>query len=965
MSDIEIPILRNDGDTLQERMTENAYENILPARYMQGDAEGNFVETQEEVFDRVAKNIAVAEAVYSDDPLKQVDVSCLHDHFDEEDVGYTFEFGTIPLNEETAKFFSYNKLLDEFKQYPEEYEDTIVRMEKGRRKFRNVMEKLGFIPNTPTIINAGTEHQQLSACFVLSPGDDMEDIHEKAKEAAMIFQSGGGCGYDFSKLRPYGDSVGSNGGVASGPITFMETFDQVCETVAQGGVRRGAQMATMRIDHPDVIEFIHSKRKDVSLAHTLRLNDPDDPKYTKFGEAIEEARDLIDDEGRVPEHLRNAVEGHLSNFNISVTVTDEFMEAKENGEDYTLINPRTEEPHIVTEETVEVYSWFGLDEYLEVGEEMTLPAEELWTRIVEGAYENGEPGVIYIDEVNKEHSYDTYDNPEYVHNSTNPCAEQPLMQYEACNLGHINLSTLVEEDRELLNEWLRAEYGEELENISQMELELAIEDYIFEVLDMEEFDDRIEIGTQFLDNVVTMSNFPVDAIEETVRENRKIGLGIMGLAQLYIQLGIEYGSERANIFAEKLMKYINHQSKAVSSTLAARRGSFENWKDSKYANPTDYPEWFEKHVGDDPDYYEGGMEMRNHNTTTIAPTGTTSMLGNTTGGCEPIYNVAYYKNVTDDIQGDEMLVEFDELFLRVLEENDIDVDQAKKEAQELMENNEFDGASSIPSVPEEIGNLFVTTSDLSAEEHASVQCALQKGVDSSISKTVNAPNDATLEDAKDAFDRIYEGDGKSVTYYRDGTRTKQVLTTRKDNQETEEEEEEASNPTPEPRERPKVTTGQTHQIQTGYGSLYVIINEDEEGPIEIFATVGKSGGTMESFTEALARQVSLNFRAGISVDEVIDQLSDIRSPRHSWDEGDDVESIPDGIALALKRYKDSSMKHPTAKPTNLEEKSDVQTDELDASGNGGYEPCPQCGSELKIIEGCETCSNDTCGWSGC
>ncbi|MDX1745359.1 MAG: LAGLIDADG family homing endonuclease, partial [Halobacteriales archaeon] len=263
-------------------------------------------------------------------------------------------------------------------------------------------------------------------CFVMSPHDDLTDIHETAKRAAEVFQSGGGVGYAFWRLRPFGDPVGSTGGIASGPITFMETFDQLCETIAQGGTRRGAQMAIMRVSHPDVVEFIHAKNKDVSLAHSLRLNDPDDYSYTSFSEALEEARSLIDEEGRVPKHLRNAVEGHLSNFNISVGVTDAFMDALRNDEDYTFVNPRTGEPHVATEHTEEMYARYGLDDYVTPGEALSMPASVLWERIVRGAWENGEPGVVYLDRINQEHSFpvestSTGDGSGYEILATNPC----------------------------------------------------------------------------------------------------------------------------------------------------------------------------------------------------------------------------------------------------------------------------------------------------------------------------------------------------------------------------------------------------------------------------------------------------------------------------------------------------------------------------------------------------------------
>src|SRR6056297_88733 len=370
--ELELPIKRTTGDTLEDRLTSNAYNNILPARYLRKDADGNVTESQEELFARVAKNIALAEAVYAADQhgaTIEVGPDQLKPDHPRRDELAAEVFGvgttadddvTTTLSVHNVNKFAYDTVIPEL---PEEVRDAVV---DYREEFQELMESLSFMPNSPTLMNAGDELQQLSACFVDSPDDDITDIHQTAKEAAEVFQSGGGMGYAFWKLRPYGDAVGSTGGIASGPITFMRTFDQMCETIAQGGARRGAQMGGMRVSHPDVIQLIHSKNKDVSLAHSLRLNDPDDFTHNSFADALEEARELIDDDGRVPKHLRNAVEGHLSNFNISVGITDRFMEAVQNDEDYTFTNPRTEEPHVATEETKEMYSRYDLGEHVEV-----------------------------------------------------------------------------------------------------------------------------------------------------------------------------------------------------------------------------------------------------------------------------------------------------------------------------------------------------------------------------------------------------------------------------------------------------------------------------------------------------------------------------------------------------------------------------------------------------------------------
>ncbi len=1034
--ELTLPIKRTDGETLEERLTGNAYHNILPARYLRKNSDGEPIEAQEDLFERVARNVALAEAVFEAEKrgteITVTPSQLKPDHpRGDELAAEVFGAGVTADDdaETTLSVYNVNKFAYDT-IVPELPAEIASHVEGTAEAFREAMERLSFMPNSPTLMNAGDELQQLSACFVDSPEDDIDDIHQTAKEAAQVFQSGGGMGYAFWRLRPYGDAVGSTGGIASGPITFMRTYDQMCETIAQGGARRGAQMGVMRVSHPDVIQFIHAKNKDVSLAETLRLNDPDDFTHNSFEAALEEARELIDDDGKVPEHLRNAVEGHLSNFNISVGVTDDFMEALKAGEEFVFTNPRTEEPHVATPETKELYDMFGLGEHVEVGEVLSVPAKKLWEHILEGAHENGEPGVVYLERINKEHSFDVEKHPDHRILATNPCGEQPLEEYEACNLGHINLSTLADLEAPDWRVWYD-DHGDEYADLAT-----AVDAFLEEAIDFEEFDDRIELGTRFLENVVTMSDFPVPEIEQKVREMRKIGLGVMGLAQLYIQLGIKYGSEEGNEVARQVMRHINHGSKAASHELAEERGVFEEFEKSKYANPTEYREWFEKQTGLDADEWADGFAMRNHNTTTIAPTGTTSMIGNTTGGCEPIYNVAFYKNVSDDVQGDEMLVEFDDYFLRVLEENDLDVEAVKEEAQEQMATNEFDGIDGLSTVPDAIGELFVTTGALSAKEHAGVQVACQEGVDSAISKTVNAPNDSTLEDAKEVFEYIYDHGGKGVTYYRDGTRSKQVLTTRAQNAEfadmdeseaaaaiTENIEEifgglegfldneevraaleadldELFDPTPslgKKQPRPDVLHGVTQRIDTGYGKLYVNINENPENgrPFELFANIGNSGGFTASFTEALAKTISTALRSGVDPEEIADELQGIRSPKVAWDKGEQINSIPDAIGTAMRRYLDGEVDKAYPQQQNLSEITDEDpgqpeagtareappetdggavadtgsaaspNDDTQSLIDSGESPeCPECGSmTLYYSEGCKTC--ESCGWSEC
>jgi ribonucleoside-diphosphate reductase alpha chain len=590
------------------------------------------------------------------------------------------------------------------------------------------------------------------------------------------------------------------------------------------------------------------------------------------------------------------------------------------------------------------------------------------------------------------------------------CGEQPLEEYEACNLGHVNLSTIAASDT---SDWRAWSDGRDT-----ADLPAAVEAFLDGAIDWEEFNRRIRIGTRFLEDVVTMSDFPVEEITETVREMRKIGLGIMGIAQLFVQLGMRYGSAPANEVARQLMTHINHESKRVSHELALERGSFEEWDNSKYADPTRYAEWFEHHTGEDPAEWADGYPIRNHNTTTIAPTGTTSMVGNTTGGCEPIFNVAYYKNVSDDVQGDEMLVEFDDYFLRTLEANDIDVEAVKAEATEQMATNEFDGVEGLSTVPDAISELFVTSSDLTGKEHASIQTALQEGVDSSISKTVNFPREATVGDMDEVFRYIYDHGGKGVTVYRDGTRSKQVLTTRADNTEFADMDEAEVAETiieqiedvfggfesfldredvadllgseldsiegpdyAEKRARPAALQGVSQRIDTGYGKLYVTINEDGDGrPFELFANIGHSGGFTNSFTEALAKVISTALRSGVDPYEIVDELKGTRSPKVAWDKGEQINSIPDAIGTAMWRYLEDEVDKPYPQQETLDDIEEEAAAEPSPDGgattadspgatqsliDAGESPeCPECGSmDLYYSEGCKTCQ--ACGWSEC
>lgn len=718
MTDIAVPRKSVDPDeTIEERLTANVLHQIGEARYFKKDSDGNPVEDWHGVFDRVASNIADAE----------------------------YKFG----------------------------EEQSVR-DEWKRQFETVMKEQRFIPNTPTIASAGTELQMLSACFVISPEDSMEDILDTVKAWGLVEADGGGMGGAFYRLRPKGARVSTTGGTSSGPMPFIEMYDAAGGSIKQGSIRSGAQMAIMHAHHADVGRFIVSKR----------------------------------------------IEGDLDNFNISVAVTDEFIESVRNDESYQFYtadslgpgdtqdvqevlpetahfydpefedawNEERDTPGVglngtVVEENVwRDYDIEGIEQYrdqidLEVGEPLELPARFVWSMLVDGAWENGEPGVYHIDEANREHTFDVDEHPENFQYATNPCAEQMLSEAEACNLGHVNLSLMVDDNAPQFDEFAARD------GISG-DTERVVTAYLNRSLDHNTFKETIQTGTRFLDNVVTQSEFPLDEISEQVENKRKIGLGLMGFAQMLVQMGIPYGSEESYAVAREIMRRIDKTCTEYSHELAKIRGPFPDWEDSKWADPSEYGDWFRKHGHQDPsDVDSNGYLMRNHSQTTIAPTGTTSRVGNTTGGCEPIYNTIFFKNVSEDIQGDEMLVVMDDFLEQVLESNDIDSDYVENEAVRLMKDNSFDSISDVDVVPEAIDDLFTTTEELSLREHLEMQVAFQEHCSSGISKTGNAPFEATRGDISDSLLYGLENGVKGTTVYRQGSRKEQVNTTSLNNKE--------------------------------------------------------------------------------------------------------------------------------------------------------------------------------------
>jgi len=678
-------------------------------------------------------------------------------------------------------------------------------------KFYHLMTGFEFLPNSPTLMNAGRELGQLSACFVLPVGDSMEEIFEAVKYTALIHKSGGGTGFSFSRLRPANDVVMSTTGISSGPLSFMRVFDIATETIKQGGTRRGANMAILRVDHPDIMDFIMCK----------------------------------------------ADQRQLNNFNISVGITEAFMKAVDADEDYTLYNPRDKKP---------------------LG---TQNARKVFNRIVKQAWENGEPGIIFLDRLNKDNPTPHIGEIE----STNPCGEQPLLPYESCNLGSINLGKLVLQGK----------------------------------VNWERLKEVVHLAVHFLDNVIEVNNYPLPQIDEMTRSNRKIGLGVMGWADMLIMLNVAYGSPESIKLGEQVMKFINDEGHAASRELAVTRGEFPNFKGSIYDRP-------------------GAAPLRNATVTTIAPTGTISIIANASSGVEPLFAVSYVRQVMDK----NILVEVNPLFEKIAKADGFYSDGLMQRIAEHGTVHE------INEIPVRIRELFVTAHDITPEMHISMQAAFQKYTDNAVSKTVNFPNDATMEDVEKVYRLAYQSNCKGVTIYRDGSRDEQVLSVGK--------KEEAPVVAPAivhveekrtiKRERPKALKGWTYQMQTGCGPLYITINEDNSGLFEVFTTMGKAGGCAASQCEAIGRMVSLAWRSGIQGRSVVKQLLGISCHSPSGFGDNKVLSCSDAVGRAIQAH------------LTLTGHADLI--EAPSFGRGA---CPECGGVVEHEGGCAVCR--VCGYSEC
>ncbi len=706
--------------------------------------------------------------------------------------------------------------------------------------FYEMMATTSFMPNSPTLFNAGTGQGTLSACFVIPVEDTMESIMQAATTSAMIQKFGGGLGYSFSKLRPRGSPITTTQGKACGAVAVLKMLSSLSDMITQGGKRHGANMGILHVSHPEIMDFIHMKDDNVTAR----------------------------------------------NFNISVAMTDAFMEAVELQKEWPLIDPHTGE---VTE---------------------TVCARDMWNDIIRSAWKTGDPGIYFIDEANRHNPTPHLGSLD----STNPCGEVPLLAHEACNLGSIHLGQFVLPPSAGSGQAPSAGSGGQ-EKRPQ-----------FDFAGLERV---TRTATRFLDNVVTINDFPTKEVREAVAATRKTGLGVMGWHDALIQLGIAYDSEEALELADRVMGTINRVAREVSVELARERGP--------------YPGCREK------------VPVRNATRTCIAPTGSISAIAGASSGIEPIFALAFVKNVLDGKQ----LREVNPYFLGMAHERGF-------YSEELMEEVAKTGSCQhLEQVPEDVKRLFKVANEIGVETHIRMQAVFQEHTDLAVSKTINMPNSATPQEVAKAYWMAYESKCSGITIYRDGSKPTQVLQVERG---------EAEVPAgvvgvqPVPRDRPVEMRGVTERIRTGHGNMFVTINFDaEEKPFEVFTTLGKAGGCDSANLEAVSRLISIALRSGIRPDQIVEQLQGITC-HPVWDQGVQVRSAPDAVALALKRM--TLMKE--AGEPEMREAYGAQiglpiTAKANGNGNGdggyGRHACPECGSPTAFQEGCEVCM--ACAWNQC
>lgn len=826
------------------QLTENQ-EKVIKDKYLKDSP------TAEDWLLGVASNIALAELLYN----PSIDYAELFNgvHVEIEEIDFPFKKTKqfIFHKEHTNHEFrnkNFKKLIENFEKLSKDPKYS-KEIEEKKIEFYNLMANFKFLPNSPTLMNAGRRLQQLSGCYVLPVGDSIEEIYESVKNMALIHQSGGGTGFAFSRLRPQNDEVQSTKGVSSGPISFMSIFDKSTEVVKQGGTRRGANMGILRYDHPDILKFMDCKK----------------------------------------------AQGVFENFNISVAIDSKFMDAVKNNKDFDLINPKNG-------------SIQG-----------SLNAKETFKKMVKGAWETGDPGFIVIDRINNSDSNPTPGLGEI--ESTNPCGEQPLLPYESCNLGSINLSKFIEDD------------GKDF--------------------DWESLKQCIFLSVNFLDNVIDVNNYPLREIELMTKKNRRIGLGIMGWAESLVKLNIPYNSDEAVKKAEQTMKFINEQALLASEELAKKRGVFPNWKDSIY----------------DPEskYFRGReAKPRNSARTTIAPTGTIGLAAGLQGaGIEPFFAIAYTRYNAAGIDAlkkgekpaeKDTFFEINPFFKEIAKKNKYfgfrDTDLWKK----IDANHK--SVVGINEIPEKIQKRFLTSHDISPLDHVRVLCAFQKYTNNAVSKTVNLRNEATEADVEEVYMKAYEWGAKGVTIYRDGSKQFQILNiSEKENQEKKKE------------KKKRQEFGEMsayYEINTGQGPLHIHINYDEDGPTKLFANISPAGTEISGLTTALGIIISKYFEEGGDPAKLLKHLNSVKGDKPFGFGPKRVDSIPHGISKALRDHLvkvgaltpiGNGQTMLSSNPNQIIEQRKLEESKLF---------CPKCFStNVEMVSGCSEPTCFDCGYSKC
>ncbi|PIR98183.1 MAG: ribonucleoside-diphosphate reductase, adenosylcobalamin-dependent [Candidatus Colwellbacteria bacterium CG10_big_fil_rev_8_21_14_0_10_42_22] len=749
------------------------------------------------------------------------------------------------------------------------YGTSAEKIKSLEKDFLNVMVNKEFTPAGRTVTNAGAETKVVANCIVLPIEDSMEGIFQTLKEAALLQQAGAGLGFALDKLRPTMSPTKTSKGRSSGPVSFLKVYNEAFGTIKQQG-RHGANMAMIGVDHPDVYDFLTSKM----------------------------------------------AEGELSNFNISVKLTDEFMKQVNETPDtqwYCEWKGEKMKPHKVLRNP---------NGSVKGVEPMDITAGELYEEIAKYAWRNGEPGVVFIDKVNRENPLPDLG---WIYTS-NPCGEQFLHAYDNCNLGSINLAAFVEK-------------GE---------------------VNYDKLRHTTRVAVRMLDNVIDIFDFPVEKVADMANKNRRIGLGIMGFADMLYQLGVGYNTKAGYEMAEKIMSVVQEEAHKASRDLAKEKQEFPNWKMSIYAKG------------------EKKVKMRNAALTTVAPTGSIAMMFETSSGLEPNFALAYIKQDKDGVFYHYLNRHFEEELRR------------RKFSKEEIENIKAEVADKgtiqhMTDLPEDLLKTFVVSMDLNGTEHIKMQAAFQKYVDNSISKTINLPNSATLEDVKQSYIDAWKMGCKSCTVYRDGSRQIQVINIGKDEKDIKKTTDNIDKLPAEvsveisktevlkitPRVRPETLVGKTYKVKTGYGNLFITINNDEAGePLEVFANLGKSGGYFQEQTEAICRLMSLALRSHVAPQYIIKHLKGIRGPMVTMTSRGTILSLPDALAKILEEHITGGEIEEFEEQVLVAAMEDSsasiggQTDSQMKMADYGYMPgCPECGSELIMAEGCIECKS--CGYSRC